>query len=127
MKQRITVQLKANNKPVGSSITLGKNNTVIINGETKLWAYTWKDLPIYENSTPVNYTIEETAIITGEKNITIGDSKGYFYTSEVDTTLSNEQSTVYKLTNTHTPGVKSLSVKKQWLTMRIRMENVHSL
>ena len=111
----ITVQLKANNKPVGSAITLGKNNKVSINGEEKLWAYTWKDLPIYENSTPVNYTIEETAIITGEKNITIGDSKGYFYTSEVDTTLSNDQSTVYKLTNTHTPGVKSLSVKKQWI------------
>ena len=114
----ITVQLRANGQPVGNAITLGKNDTVSINGENgekKLWAYTWKDLPIYENSTPINYTIEETAIITNSENITIGDSKGYIYTSEVDTTLSNEKSTVYKLTNTHTPGVKSLSVKKQWI------------
>ena len=105
----ITVQLKANGNDVGDPITLRQNDT------TKEWAYTWNDLPIYENSTPVNYTIEETAITTDGKNITIGDSKGYFYTSEVDTTLSNDQSTVYKLTNTHTPGVKSLSVKKQWI------------
>lgn len=112
---QITVQLKANGENVGDPITLNKSNTVVIDNQTKGWAYTWNELPMYDNSNLINYTIEETAITTDRKAIAIGSSDGYSFGYGIDEKVSTDESTVYKLTNTHKPGVKSLSVKKQWI------------
>ncbi len=77
----ITIRLLANGKEVDT-----KNITA-----ADKWAWTFKDLPKYENGEEITYTITED-VVEG-------------YTTDVNG---------YDVTNTHTPGKTSVAVTKAW-------------
>ncbi|SDZ95207.1 hypothetical protein SAMN02745687_01215, partial [Lachnospiraceae bacterium NK3A20] len=79
--ESITIRVLANGKEVAT-----KEVT-----ETDNWAWTFKDLPKYEEGKEITYTITEDAVVG--------------YTPEIKD---------YDVTNTHTPGKTSVAVTKAW-------------
>ena len=85
----ITVKLLSDGTAVsGKTATLDESNS---------WKYTFKDLPVYSNGTKIEYTVQETSTPTGYSSETTGDAV-----------------TGFIITNTHTPGIISVSVEKVW-------------
>ena len=78
----ITVNLLANGTKVASKEVTAKDN----------WKYSFTDLPKYENSIAINYTVTEDAVA------------GY------STTING-----YDITNSYTPGQTSVTVTKAWV------------
>ncbi len=101
----VTKQWNDNNnqdgkRPTSVEVELYKNGTAT--GETKTlsgnaWTATFTNLPVYENGEKITYTVKEVNVPDG-------------YTASGDGTEENG----YTITNTHTPGLTSVSVNKVW-------------
>ena len=101
----VTKQWNDNNnqdgkRPTSVEVELYKNGTAT--GETKTlsgnaWTVTFENLPVYENGQKITYTVKE-----------VSEPEGY--TASGDGTEENG----YTITNTHTPGLTSVSVNKVW-------------
>ena len=83
----IEVELLKNGQETG--------NTVILNADNN-WADTFDNLPVYENGEKITYTVKEITV------------SGY----AVNITQNGEND--FTITNTHTPGVTSVTVNKVW-------------
>ena len=87
-------------RPENVEFELYKNNTATGNRKTltgDTWAVTFENLPVYENGQKITYTVKE-----------VSEPEGY--TASGDGTEENG----YTITNTHTPGLTSVSVNKVW-------------
>ena len=80
----VTVDLYANNV---------LKDTVVINASN--WRYTFNNLPVYSNGNKINYTIQERSV------------NGY-------TTTIRNVSNDFIITNSYTPRVRNVTVKKVW-------------
>ena len=83
----IEVELLKNNQETG--------NTVILNADNN-WKGTFDNLPVHENGEKITYTVKEITV------------SGY----AVNITQNGENN--FTITNTHTPGVTSVTVNKVW-------------
>lgn len=72
--------------------------TAVLNSED--WAYTFDNLPVYEDGVEINYTVTETTV------------EGYSFgvTDRVET----DEGTFIEVTNTRTPDETSVTVTKSW-------------
>ena len=86
--ETIKVQLKANGAPEGDPVVLSADNG---------WTYTWDDLDVNKDGSPISYEVEEVGSITG-------------YT----TAVSGNASQGYKITNSHTPETIQVEGTKTW-------------
>ena len=84
----INVQLFANGKKEGTSVTLNEANQ---------WTYTWNNLKQKFFGKEIVYTVDEVAVPKG-------------YTKTIDTKEKN----FGKITNSHTPEITILSGEKTW-------------
>ena len=87
-------------RPENVEFELYKNNTATGNRKTltgDTWTVTFENLPVYENGQKITYTVKE-----------VSEPEGY--TASGDGTEENG----YTITNTHTPGLTSVSVNKVW-------------
>ena len=82
----VEVQLYADKKPYGESVTLNAGND---------WSYTWDELPEKQNGELVSYTVEEVDV-----------PNGY--------TVSYSGTEEFKITNSHIPETVSVSGRKTW-------------
>ena len=85
----VTVQLKAGTDKYGDAVELNAN---------KQWSHTFTDLPKYKGGEEVVYSVAEVEV-----------PEGYTSTSEVDKETGD-----VTITNSHTPAVKDVTVKKEW-------------
>ena len=85
----VTVQLKAGIEEYGDAVELNANNQ---------WSHTFTDLPKYKGGEEVVYSVAEVNV-----------PKGYTSTPAVD-----EKTGDITITNSHTPAVKDVTVKKEW-------------
>ena len=85
--EEIVVELLKNEEETGKTVTLDVGNS---------WTATFDDLPVYENGEKITYTVKEITV------------DGY----EVQISINGENN--YTITNTHTPGVTSVTVNKAW-------------
>ena len=83
----IQVELLKNGEGTGNTVTLNDGNN---------WTATFDNLPINENGEKITYTVSEIKV------------DGY----AVNITQNGENN--FTITNTHTPGVTSVSVNKVW-------------
>ena len=83
----IEVELLKNGEGTGNTVTLNDGNN---------WTATFDNLPINENGEKITYTVSEIKV------------DGY----AVNITQNGENN--FTITNTHTPGVTSVSVNKVW-------------
>jgi len=81
---------------VGESVEVG-----IMDG----WYKEWTDLPVYEDGSKITYSVEET-IPDGAPYEKEGD--------EVTLEAKKDDSGTIEITNTHTPEVTTITVKKVW-------------
>ncbi len=84
--ENITIRLHANSGIAGE----------IIVSAAEGWAWTFEDLPVYENGHPIDYHITEDAVSDYETEYTFGEDGSY------------------NVTNTLHPGATSVSVEKIW-------------
>ena len=97
----ITVTLFANGTAVKNPD--GSDRTLTITSSNS-WIGTFEDLPVYQDGTPITYTVKETAI----DGYTMTDSEG----NPINIgSVANGQ---ISITNKHTPETISLTVTKQW-------------
>ena len=85
--ENIQVELLKNGEGTGNTVTLNDGNR---------WTATFDNLPINENGEKITYTVSEIKV------------DGY----AVNITQNGENN--FTITNTHTPGVTSVSVNKVW-------------
>ena len=85
----VTVQLMAGTENYGNAVELNDNNQ---------WSHTFTDLPKYKGGEEVVYSVAEVNV-----------PKGYTSTPAVD-----EKTGAITITNSHTPAVKDVTVKKEW-------------
>ena len=71
---------------------------VQIKGDENEWTYTYENLPKYANGVEIIYTINETGV-----------PQGY------DSSKTGDMANGFTITNTHTPEVRDISVKKVWV------------
>ena len=83
----IQVELLKNGEETGNTVTLNDGNR---------WTATFENLPVKENGEKITYTVSEIKV------------NGY----AVNITQNGENN--FTITNTHTPGVTSVSVNKVW-------------
>ena len=83
----IQVELLKNGEETGNTVTLNDGNN---------WTATFNNLPVKENGEKITYTVKEIQV------------SGY----EVRITSNGENN--FTITNTHTPGLTSVSVNKVW-------------
>ena len=101
----VTKQWNDNNNQDGKrpeSVTVELYKNGVATGETKeltgdTWTASFTNLPVYENGQEITYTVKEVNVPDG-------------YTVSGDATEENS----YTITNTHTPGVTSVTVNKVW-------------
>lgn len=86
---KVLVTLMANGVAYGEPVEIS---------EATGWKHTFENLPVYQNTVKVNYSVSEAEVANYSTNITKDDESGYAYT----------------ITNTYTPGKKSVSVSKVW-------------
>ena len=84
----IQVELLKNNEPTGNVITIK---------EAEGWIGRFENLPVNENGTAIEYSVREINVPTG-------------YEANVSETEDNQ----FRVTNTHTPGMTSVTVNKVW-------------
>ena len=88
----VQVQLLENGTAVAGSLA--------ILSEANSWSHTWPNLPKYKNGTLITYTVEEVNVPEG-------------YHATVTPNADSDNAT-FTITNTHTPGKVSRTVKKVW-------------
>lgn len=86
---KVLVTLMANGVAYGEPVEIS---------EATGWKHTFENLPVYQNTVKVNYSVSEAEVANYSTNITKDDESGYAYT----------------ITNTYTPGKKAVSVSKVW-------------
>ena len=91
----VMVTLMANGTAEGNAVKLEDNNQ---------WTHTWKDLPVYQGGVAIAYTVEESAVNSG-------DLEGYSLTPS---TATSDDGTTITLTNTYSPETVRLNGKKIW-------------
>ena len=89
--KNITITLFADGEEV-------EGKKVQIKGDENEWTYTYENLPKYANGVEIIYTINETGV-----------PQGY------DSSKTGDMANGFTITNTHTPEVRDISVKKVWV------------
>lgn len=89
--KNITITLFADGEEV-------EGKKVQIKGDENEWTYTYENLPKYANGVEITYTINETGV-----------PQGY------DSSKTGDMANGFTITNTHTPEVRDISVKKVWV------------
>ncbi|MCG5102781.1 Cna B-type domain-containing protein [Oceanobacillus alkalisoli] len=83
----ISVQLYADDDAVGDPITL----------EGPYWSYTWTELAVYDNGSPIEYTVQELNV-----------------PKEYEVSVSNETQEYIVITNSYEPETTEIAVNKVW-------------